>query len=60
MRNGKIRIKTLVKFLRLCTIARDRNRPLVVQEVMLELNCCKSNAYNYVRALDKLFSSMLA
>jgi len=60
LRNGKIRIKTLVKFLKLYNLTRDRNRILTVEEVMEAINCCKSNAYNYLKALDKLLSSLIA
>jgi len=60
LRNGKIRIKTLVKFLKLYNLTRDRNRILTVEEVMEAINCCRGHSYNYLRALKKLFSSMIA
>lgn len=60
MRTGKIRIKTLVKFLRIYALARDRKRPLTYREVMQELNCSSSNAYNYLNALHRLLASMIA
>jgi hypothetical protein len=56
---GKIRIKTLVKFFALYNLARDRNRRLTYREVMQEIHCCKSNAYNYINALDLLFSTQI-
>lgn len=55
MPRGKIRIKTLVKFLRLHVLAQERNRMLTVDEVIQEIHCCRSNAYNYHRALEQLF-----
>ena len=59
MKNGKIRIKTLVKFLSLVNLSRDRNRLLTVEEIVEEIHCCKGHAYNYLRALDKLLSSLI-
>jgi hypothetical protein len=56
LRNGKIRIKTIVKFLRLCFLAIERNRLLTIDEVIQEIYCCRSNAYNYRKALEILFS----
>jgi len=60
LRNGKVRIKTLNKLLVLYNLRRDRNRPLTVQEIVEEIHCCKGHAYNYLRALEKLFSAMIA
>ena len=60
MRDGKIRIKTLNKFLDLFNLARDKNRILTVEEIMEEIDCCRSHAYNYLKALDKLLSSLIA
>lgn len=60
MRVGKIRIKTLNKFLTLFNLARDKGRMLTIKEVMEINQCCKSNAYNYLRALKKLLSSTIA
>jgi hypothetical protein len=57
---GKIRIGTLVKFLQLYTLSRDRNRRLTYREVMQEIGCCRSHAYNYLNAPDVLLASMLA
>lgn len=57
---GKIRIKTLVKFLNLVNLTRDRNRLLNAEEVATEIHCCKSHAYNYVRALKKLLYTIIA
>jgi hypothetical protein len=59
LKNGKIRIKTLVKFLSLVNLSRDRNRLLTVEEIVEEIHCCKGHAYNYLRALDKLLSSLI-
>lgn len=59
MVNGKIRVKTLNKFLALCNLVRDKQRPLTVEEVVEEIHCCRGHAYNYLRALDKLFLSIL-
>ena len=53
---GKIRIKTLVKFLRLCALTLQECRLPTVYEIMEYNSCCKSNAYNYLRALRCLFS----
>lgn len=55
LRVGKIRIKTLVKLLRLYCLAIDRNRLLTVDEILQEIHCCRGHAYNYYRALKKLF-----
>ena len=55
MREGKIRVKTLQKFLMLCDIAEERNRMLYVDEVIQEIHCCRSHAYNYLKALKILF-----
>jgi len=52
--NGKIRIKTLNKFLRLYSLAREKNEPLTVEEIMEAIGCCRSHAYNYRRALEQL------
>jgi hypothetical protein len=52
---GKIRIKTLVKLLWLYTVAIDGNRLLTIDEIIQELHCCRSNAYNYHKALEILF-----
>ena len=60
MKNGKIRVKTLLKFLAVFNSSRDKNRILTVEEIMEEIHCCKSNAYNYLRALKKLLSSIIA
>ena len=60
LKEGKIRVKTLLKFLTVFNSARDKNRILTVEEIMEEIHCCKSNAYNYLRALDKLLSSLIA
>jgi hypothetical protein len=57
---GKIGIKTLVKFLNLVNLTRDRNRLLNAEEVATEIHCCKSHAYNYVRALKKLLNTIIA
>jgi len=55
MREGKIRVKSLLKFLALFNLARDRNRLLTVEEIVEEIHCCRGHAYNYYRALKKLF-----
>jgi hypothetical protein len=55
MREGKIRVKSLLKFLALFNLARDRNRLLTVEEIVEEIQCCKGHAYNYLRALKRLF-----
>jgi len=58
MPRGRIRIKTLVKFLRLCSLAKERSRLLTIDEIIQELhfaevmhittigllnNCCHQN-----------------
>lgn len=53
---GKIRIKTLVKFLDLCNLTLQEYRLPTVYEIMQYNSCCKSNAYNYLRALRYLFT----
>jgi hypothetical protein len=55
MPRGKIRIKTLVKLLCLYSLAIDRNRLLTIDEIIQEIQCCRSNAYNYRKALEILF-----
>jgi len=60
LRNGKIRIKTLTKLLRLYNIARGLNRPLTIREAVEELQGSRSNAYNYLRALDRILATILA
>jgi hypothetical protein len=57
---GVIRTKTLVKLLRLYNLTRDRNRRLTYREVMLEIGCCRSNAYNYLYTIDRLLALVLA
>lgn len=60
MRPGRIRVKTLVKFLTLYSLVRDRRRNLTVNEVVASIHCCKGHAYNYLRALDKLLETQMA
>ncbi len=59
-RRGRIRIKTLRKFLHLYNVVRVRGRMLTAREVSLEIGCCLSHAYNYMRALERLLRSQLA
>jgi hypothetical protein len=56
MSTGKIWIATLNKFLELCSLAIEEDRILSVIEIALNIECSKSNAYNYSRALKKLLS----
>jgi len=56
MPRGRIRIKTLIKFLNLCYVTLRQHRLPTVYEIMEYNSCCKSNAYNYLRALRHLFS----
>ena len=51
---GIIRIKTLIKALAVYHGSLDRNRILSVHEIVQELQCSKSNAYNYQRFLRML------
>ena len=60
MKDGKIRVKTLLKFLAVFNSARDKNRILTVEEIMEEIHCCKNHAYNYLRALKRLLASLIA
>jgi DNA-binding IclR family transcriptional regulator len=60
MNKGKIRVNTLKKFLELFNLRREKNRPLTVAEISQAIGCCKSHAYNYSRALEKLFSALLS
>ena len=53
MPRGKVRIKTLVKFISLCALANERNRMLTIDEIIQEIHCCRSHAYNYYRALEE-------
>ncbi len=52
---GMVRIRTLVKFVNLCLFTQRRLRYPTVEEIMQRNNCCKSNAYNYLRALEHLY-----
>ena len=52
--NGKIRIKTLNKFLKLHSLAREKGESLTVEEIMETIGCCRSHAYNYRRALEQM------
>jgi hypothetical protein len=56
---GIIRIKTLNKFLGLCALCMDDNRILTVDEIMNEIHCCRSHAYNYRRALTMMYPLFL-
>jgi hypothetical protein len=55
MPRGIVRIKTLNKFLRLCALSVDRNRILTIDEIVQEIHCCRSNAYNYRTALRQMY-----
>jgi hypothetical protein len=59
MPRGKIRIKTLIKFLNLDILTRERNRPLTVDEIMEHIHCSRGHAYNYQRALGILLPATL-
>jgi hypothetical protein len=59
MPRGKIRIKALIKFLNLCISTMERNRPLTLDEIILDIHCSKGHAYNYRRALGILFPQAL-
>jgi hypothetical protein len=48
----KIRIKVLVKILTLYYISVMSNHKITIEEIMAELNCSRSNAYNYLRAVE--------
>lgn len=51
---GRIRIRTLVNFLRLYILASEIHRRPTYREVMHEIGCCRSNSYNYLYALDAI------
>jgi len=53
--NGEIRIKTLIKFLNLCTLTMQECRALTLTEITDEIHCSKGHAYNYLRALKYLY-----
>ena len=55
MTDGRIRIKTVAKFLGLCALSLERNRLLTVNEIIQETHHCRSHAYNYYNALRRLF-----
>jgi len=55
MTTGKIRINTLAKFLRLCSLTKQRRRILTVDEIIQEFHHSRSHSYNYQRALKQLF-----
>jgi hypothetical protein len=59
MPRGKIRIKTLIKFLTLCGSTMERRRLLTLDEIVEEIHCSKGHAYNYQRALGILFPPRL-
>ncbi len=56
---GKIRIKTLEKFVTLFNMSRDQGRLLSVEEIMATLGYCKGHSYNYQRALKKTLYPLL-
>jgi hypothetical protein len=60
MAKGKIKVKTLNKFLKLFNLRREKNRPLTVKEISEAIKCSSGHAYNYRNALEKLFSALLA
>jgi hypothetical protein len=60
MKRKKTRIKTLNKFFALCRETKAKQKLLTVQEIMETIDCCNSHAYNYLAALDELFSSILS
>jgi MarR-like DNA-binding transcriptional regulator SgrR of sgrS sRNA len=55
----RIRLKTVNKFLTLFNECRDKKRLLTVQEIAATISCSKGHSYNYLRALKKLFSSIV-
>jgi MarR-like DNA-binding transcriptional regulator SgrR of sgrS sRNA len=55
----KIKLKTVNKFLTLFNECRDKKRLLTVQEIATTINCSKGHSYNYLRALEKLLSSII-
>jgi hypothetical protein len=57
---GRIRIRTLVNFLRLYNLASEIHRRPTYREVMQEIGCCRSNSYNYLYALKILLPLMIA
>jgi len=59
MVNGKIGIKALLKFLNLCAYTLGNCRYPTIDEIMEYNGCCRSNAYNYLRALKWLYSREL-
>ena len=54
MPNRPVRIKSVAKFLRLYALSRERNRMLVIDEIIQEIHCCRSHAYNYRTALKQI------
>ena len=52
---GKLRIKTLTNFLSLCSATLRYAELPTVNEIMLHNPCCRSNAYQYLYALQYLF-----
>ena len=60
MSDGKIRIKSINKLLKLQSLELDKRKPLVIKDIIQAIGCCKGHAYNYLRALKKLRSSIIA
>jgi hypothetical protein len=52
---GKLKTKTLLKFIDLVILTVQIRRVLTVNEIMNNLGCCKGTAYQYQRALRCMF-----
>jgi hypothetical protein len=50
-----VRIQSVVKFVNLCIFTIEEARLPTVEEIMEKNQCCRSNAYNYLRALKHLY-----
>jgi len=59
MTKGLVRIRSVVKFVNLCVFTNNEGRLPTIREIMDRNECCKSNAYNYLRALKHLYPEEL-
>jgi hypothetical protein len=53
---AKVRHKTVLRFFRIYALAKERNRRLTYKEVMQELHCSRSCAYNYLSEINILLA----
>ena len=59
LKEGKIRVYSIVKFLNLCSFTIQKLKRPTIEEIMDVNHCSRSNAYNYQRALRYLYPEEL-